>query len=271
MRRPGTRFNNTILSCIILVTLPPAMWSCASVAHHGNNATPQRPTFSSDTSTTSPGTLEIEAGGTLDPGDEFSLPMNFKLGVSESAEVFVGWTPYQWVERQGQDGRGQGDVLLGTRQRLVDESESRPSFAYQLAGKLPTASERDGLGSGELDLFVAGIATKSLENITCTGYYQLGFLGEPDDDGFDLEHGAALSLAAPVIDQWSVFGEVAGTFHHEQSEYPVFTTIGMAYTPVGSVVFDCAAAIGLNSDAPDLQLNLGLTMNMGRIFAPRSP
>ena len=229
--------------------------------------TPQRPTFSSSTTTTAAGTAEIETGLGLDPGDFFDTPTTVKVGVSETSELFIGWSPFQWIEKPGSNGRGVGDLTIGTRQRFMEETESSPAAAFQLSTKLPTADEDEGLGSGEVDFRAAGIVSKQIENVALTGFYQLGFLGEVGDEDIDLEHGLAVAGSIPVADQLSLFGEMTLRITPEADQEELFTIFGAAYEVNESLVLDGALLVGLSPDAPDFQILIGLTHNLGEIFS----
>jgi len=67
------------------------------------DATPQRPTFTSDTSTTAPGTLEMELG-TVISEDTFVIPITFKYtpaatkGVFHKAEFSVSFDTVAGIE-----------------------------------------------------------------------------------------------------------------------------------------------------------------------------
>ena len=230
-------------------------------------ATAQRPTFSSDTATTAVNTFELEAGVAIDPRDQFDSPTTLKYGLSEESELSLSWSPHQWVEAPGSDGRGGGDAVIATRHRFFEEVASGYSAALQLATKLPTGSERDGLSSGELDFFAAGIATAGLDQATVTAFYQLGFLGETAGSDFDIEHGIALGAATPAFDNVSIFGELATVLAHEQDREEVFTTLGLSYALDDSFVLDAAVVVGLSRDAPDFQLVFGITKNFGQVHS----
>jgi len=229
-------------------------------------ATPQRPTFSSDTSTTAPGTIEVEAGLYVDPSDRYAIPVSPKFGVGDRTEFFLGWEPWQRVDRKGGAEDGIGDLFGGVRHRLRDEDELRPSVATQLSGKLPTASESRGLGTGEVDVFLAGILTKNLRLATLTGFYQLGILGDPVGNGLDVEHGLALAGTVPLEQRLSGFVEIAARLVGEQDREEVFGTAGVAYARRPGLVFDAAFSAGLTDDAPDWVLLLGVTTNLGELL-----
>jgi len=232
-------------------------------------ATRQRPVFSSNTNTTASGTTEIETGFLYDVDDAIRLPSTLKVGVTDRTELFLDFIPYQDVDVGFTDSQGFGDLRIGTRQRIWDETEEDPGLAYQLEAKIPTADASDGLGTGETDFFVAAIADTSFNDIAFTSYYQLGFLDDIGDDGVDLEHGLAVAARQAIDYQFTSFGEIALVTAPEQDRDELFTTLGVAYNVDPSFVVDAAIVVGLTSDAPDLQLLFGLTRNFGRITRPR--
>jgi len=252
----------TVLSLLLAV----GPGACSFVDLQDVPATPQRPTLSSDTATTAKGTLEIEAGVAVDPTDAFDSPLQLKVGAAEATELFLAWSPYRWVERSGPDGRGQGNLFIGVRNRFLEETESRPSAAFQLQTKIPTASEREGLGSGALDFLGAGIVTKDLGGFLTTGFYQIGILGEPDGGDTDLEHDVAIASGTPLVNGLGAFAEVAGTFIRERDTSSVFTTLGLAYAIARDVVADAGVVVGLSDDAPDFRVVAGVTINFGHLF-----
>lgn len=253
------------LCCLVLIAAcaaPSASW----VEGQDVTATPQRPTFAKNTSTTVQGTVEAEFGLLRDPGDLFDTPTTFKYGLSERGELFIGLSPFRVVELPGDDGEGFGDILLGWRQRFLENSDDGTSLAWQAALKLPTADEDEGLGSGELDGFIAGILTVSQDTWSTTGFAQFGLLGELDGSGVD--HQEALS---GVFDyglkntNTGLLAELAAVFTPERDLEEVFTILGVNWSPLPGVVLDTGVLLGLSSDAPDFQYFIGFTRNLGRI------
>jgi Putative MetA-pathway of phenol degradation len=252
MARPALLAGVALLTC-----------SCFSFKVEPQAATPQRPTVSSDTSTTAPGTFELEAGGLIDPHDGWDSPLTLKWGMSGDAELFAGWSPYQEEQLPGPDASGVGDTLVGLRYRFLEEAGSRPAAALQLATKLPTGDEHDGLSTGEVDFLAAGILSKQVGQVGTTLFYQLGVLGEPDGTGTDIEHSIALAGSFPLAEGWALLGELAAVEVPEQDLNAVFTTAGFAYTVSKDLVLDVAVVVGLNDDAPDFQVVFGFTKNLG--------
>jgi len=226
--------------------------------------TPQRPTFSQNTSTTSAGTLELEAGVAVDPGDTFDSPVTLKYGVGEDTELFASMAPYVWEDFDGPNGEGVGDLYLGVRQRFIDVGADEPTFAYQLKTKIPTAPENQGIGSGQMDFFAAGIMDYPIEEFWLTTFYQLGIVGEPaGDDDPDIEHGIAFATNASIDESLGAYGEIAGVFTPERDDEQIFTTVGLTHPFGEGTVVDAGVLVGLSRDAPDFQIILGITTNFG--------
>ena len=237
--------------------------SCTTVPEGAAPATPQRPTVSSDTNTTGEGTFELEAGVEVDPGDAFASPTTFKYGADERTEVYLGLSPYNVVDRSpASDGKGFGDTVLGVRHR-VWEGEGATSAAFQVNVKLPTASESEGLGSGEVDAGAAGILTQGIgERGAATLFYELGSIGRPSGGDRDLAHTLALAGGLSLGERAGLFAELSSLSRPGDTD-PLAVILGATYAPNPSLVFDTGLRLGLNSDAPDAVLVIGLTTNLG--------
>jgi len=231
----------------------------------GAPATPQRPTFSTNTKTTAEGTLEIEGGLLLDWKDRFDTPVTFKYGATPTTEFFVDWSPYVKYKTMGVDGSSIGDTRIGVRQRLQTFDDGKVSSAFLLATKLPTSDEKEIGTSGEIDFFAAGIVDVDMPGVSWTGFGQLGFLGEVDGQDVDLQWLFAGVGEIPIEDKLTAFGEAAVFYTHERDEESLFLTLGSAYAHTPSMIFDVAAQIGIGSDTPDFAVLIGFTRNLGRI------
>jgi len=228
-------------------------------------ATPQRPTFSSNTETTAEGTLEFQGGLLLDWKDRFATPTELKYGATPSTELFVGWAPYVNYDTMGIDGSSVGDTLVGMRQRLQDATEDQPAAALQLATLLPTADESEIGTSGETDFFVAGILDVEMPGVSWTGFGQLGLLGEPDGDDVDVQWLVSSTATSPIYPELDAFGEAAVLYTPERDEESLYMTFGTYYWHKPSQVFDASVQIGVGSNTPDFAVLVGFTQNLGRI------
>ncbi len=259
--------RQTLAGCLLGVLLATACQTRPGILVP---AAPQRPTFSSDPKTTVEGSAELEAGVAFDPGDRFSAPALIKWGVSPTAELFAGFSPYERVIQDGDDPDGIGDLLIGTKHQLLAETESQPAVAVLVQTKLPTA--RSGqLGTGEIDFAAAATASKTFDDFTGVAYYQLGVLGQPGAADTEIEHGLAAALSVPLWDpRWTGFGETALRIRPETDMEMAVLTGGLNYAIDEGMIFDAALAVGLDDDSPDLVLLFGVTYNFGR-WTPVTP
>ncbi len=233
----------------------------------GKPATPQRPTVSNDTSTTAEGTLELEAGAAIDPGDAGDLPFMLKYGLDHRTDLALGFSPLRWVDRPGDNEYGVGDLVIGARHRFHEETESEPAIAALVAAKVPTADDDKGLGTGEFDFGAAAIFSKTAGRMSYVAQAGLDFVGDPRG-GTDLGQTFALVASTPVADRWTGFAELAGIFVPSQDISIGLLTVGAAWAPEPDLVFDAAVVAGLSSDAPDFLFLIGLTRNFGRASSP---
>lgn len=225
--------------------------------------TPQRPTVSFDTSTTAEGTVELEAGVTLDPGDAVDTPSTVKVGTGPGTELFVGWSPWQQLSRAGDDAEGSGDVVLGARHRVWDGDDQTPSAALVLSGKLPTAGTAGGRGSGEVDLRIGAVLHQSFGPVSANAFYQYGALGSATGAGTVSEHTATLTAGLGLTDTVSTFVELAGIAVPSQGTESLFAISGVAWAASPACILDAGVVAGISDDAPDAQVFLGGTWNFG--------
>ena len=225
--------------------------------------TPQRPTFASYTTTAAPATMEQETGFSVEPGDRFTTPTTLRYGSGPATEIFLSVSPFNYVSNPTDPSEiGFGDLDIGVRHRLCDESPATPAWALEASIKLPTAGDTEGLGTGELDARFAAIQSRVYGESTVTGYYELGLLGN-SGSGIDVGFAGSIVGDLPLDDDVTGFLELAGILVAEQDRTEIFTTIGVAYRPSPSVVVDGAVTLGVD-DAPDLGILFGITQNIGR-------
>ncbi len=250
-----------------LVLLPSA--SCTSIMKNEYAATRQRPLVSRDTHTTAFGTFEVEAGASWDHNDRVDTPIVVKYGASPNTELTVQGSPYlMLMDATGHEENGVGDVRLGIRHRLWEESEGVPAIGVLAEVKLPVADEDQGLGTGFVDAAFGGMVSHQIQDLETTGFYRLDVLNDPAEDA-NVAHTLALAADAPLLDTaFGVFGEVSATFFSETDQEVGQLLLGGSYSPYPAVVFDLAGSVGLTSDSPDFVLLGGLTTNLGLWHPP---
>jgi hypothetical protein len=90
-------------------------------------------------------------------GEEaFELPVSYSYGISNKLDVFAELTPLsQTYNFKGSKVTGFGDIITGVRYQF--QNSKYFSHAVQIALKIPTANEKNELGTGLVDLYF-GIA-----------------------------------------------------------------------------------------------------------------
>ena len=66
-----------------------------------------------------------------------------------------------------------------------------------------------------------------------------------------------------LISRFGAFGEIAGVVVPETNSESYFSTVGITYNPRASLVFDLGLLTGWNDEAPDTQIYIGFTHNLG--------
>lgn len=227
------------------------------------NATPQRPSISTSTTTTYPGWLELEAGVSLDE-HLFDSPLVLKIGATRSFELFAGLSPLINVSN-GNSETGVGDVVLGGRLRFNDGAETTPSFAGQFSIKLPTADEDKGLGSGEVDYNFLFILTHSVGEFALDVNTGLTFAGI-SNGRTDEQVLGILTLSRAMHSNFSGFGEIFVNHSFEIDTTVVVGAFGGSYTVNPRLILDAAVNFNI-SDAPfDLRILGGVTTTFAKVW-----
>lgn len=238
---------------------------CSTVPDTEAPAAPQLAFFSRSSRTTAEETLELEAKARFAPGERLETPVRVKYGIDAETETFVELSPLNYLQVKGSDDViGIGDLYLGLRHRFL-ERESGTSAGLEVAAKLPTGETEEGLGSGELDTFGALVLTQRVsEETELSAYYRLAVLGPRSGSGLDASHLIAFQGNHWFSEKAGLFAELANTFGADAPE-PAYVDFGLARRMSDETILELALAFGLNDDAEDIVLLLGVTNNFGRL------
>ncbi len=251
-------------ACLPLLVLPLALLGAGCTVDAGSQASPvvQRHKFSNSTQTVPAETVQVEGGLEVNPGDGFDVQAGVRWGASPSTEFVLTADPYRKLDDT--DGSGVGDVRLGVRHRLWDETQDQPAVAVEFSGKIPVADADEGLGSGEPDLFLALAADRNYREAFFTAYTQLGFLGDPGSDGSDVALLAAVAAQRPLMQRVQAFGEVAGLYSPDADLSALYLTAGGLVALAPAFTLDAGLSVGIGDDAESLLLRVGVTRSIGR-------
>lgn len=157
------------------------------------------PLLIGDAPTADRGQIELYAGAAWQKSGagELALPgVELVIGVSGWQELTVE-APLLLVEGQ----RGLGDLVLGTKVRLVEEAAGRPGLAASLEWKLANGDRAAGLGSGAMEAELRLRVQKTWDRVTLIGNAGYTLVGEPEEAGVRLprRNTGLLGLGAEVV------------------------------------------------------------------------
>lgn len=235
-------------------------------------ATPQRPTFTTDTSTATPGTLELEMGAQTGQG-VWSAPLNWKFtpdvkgGFFHRGEFRVSFDSLVRVDNGRRVDYGFGDrIVIGWRKPIYQNTERGISFAVAprvSAMRHPNQGARFGFTTvmvkswGRTGWTVNGTGSGATKASPATG--NPGGLFEFDSD-------LARQIGADGV--WSRVGVFVGV-HAEKGRRQnsaVALGQGITFRARNQIVLDFAVRqVGLADGRRDLLVLFGMTANFGRV------
>jgi hypothetical protein len=253
-------------------------------------AAQQRPLVTEDPETIGAGRVLVEFGVDYAKdqhfpvsgltGDLWTVPnIGFSFGISSIAEIQIDGSPYQRLDitrreeaplshrvtATGNSTDGVTNLVIGTKLRLVSETDRRPSIGIRLATALPNSSSESGLEPDVLNFYasvLAGKTTKSTRYVINAG---LGIFGDPtvgDRQTDLLIYG--LSIAQAIRNGFELVAEGNGRLRlnaddpDPNGENRLVFRGGARYT-FGPGRIDAAAIIGATNADPDIGFTIGYT------------
>ncbi|MGE5609399.1 MAG: transporter [Bacillota bacterium] len=238
---------------------------CALLAGRAEAA---RPLITDDAEPVAYKHFQIQAGVDYRSGNEvqdFTTPVIFSYGVVPRLEIGVG-SGAIWEHRDeeldvAEDVGGALDTVLAAKWKVLDQEKFLADQTLELSIKLPTASESNGLGTGQTDEDVTWVVTRKIaSNLQMDVNVGYTFRGSPDDENLrDLWHyGIAVEylLTKHLQPVAEVFGE---TPVGDSGETVFMVNAGIRWLVAEGLVLDGAVGTGIRGEAPDVFATVGLT------------
>lgn len=158
-----------------------------------------------------------------------------------------------------------GDLVIGTKIRLVAEGVGHPAVSVRFATKLPNASNESGLGLDTTDFFASVLVAKTVQSIRVVANGGFAILPDPvvgHRQNDVITYG--LSLARAVTNESEIVSEINGRVStRNDGPFPGTETRGLAaiggrYTK-GAVRFDGRVFVGLKDVDPRIGFGVGFT------------
>jgi hypothetical protein len=259
----------------------------------------QRPLVTEDPEVIGAGRILLEGGVTHGRdvflpasglhGDVTTIPeLGVSIGLGSIVEAQIDgpvWQRMHVTDREpgplsnlldfsGDDTGSTGDVVVGTKVRLLGETGGRPAIGLRMATKLPNASNESGLGLDTIDFYSALLLGKTVRSVRIVGNFGLGILSDPtngtrQNDVFTY----GLSLARALTNQFEVVAEVNGRMNARSDNTPPGTEsrslvrAGARFTHA-TVRLDGALLLGLTSRDPSWGFTIGATYVFNAITVP---
>lgn len=246
----------------------------AAQAQEARDFCPDRPGLGTPACTIDEGRFAVELGildWTLDRSRESrsdeiaAADLLVRYGLTDSLEAQVGWTAFAHArERDRLSGAverdsGTGDLLVAFRQNLRNPDGSGLSVAVMPYATVPIGSFPAGAGDWGAGLIVP------LSYELPKGF-QLGFTAtvdaavDEDRDGRHLAYGGIAGLDVPLADALGATFELAATRDRDPAgtSTQLLGGVSAGWAATDDLQIDAGTNIGLDDDAPDLELYFGV-------------
>ncbi len=250
----------------------------------------QRPLVTEDPETIGAGFVLIEAGFDYGRDEQFTVSgltgtllrvpvVGLSIGVSSIAEIQLDGLSYSRLavtdrvaaplsgvlSFAGDTTTSIEDFVIGTKVRLISETDRRPAFSFRFATRLPMASNESGLGLDTTDFLATILMGKTTESVRIVGNVGVGILGDPtrgDRQNDVLLYG--VSIARAVAEGFELVGEINGRGSTRRGVAPPGTEsrsvmgLGARYTR-GTVRLDVGVSAGITTRDRSFGITAGFT------------
>lgn len=161
--------------------------------------------------------------------------------------------------------RGSGDINLVGKLLVMNENRWIPTGVIKGVVKTDSGNMNSGLGSGYFDYTIAGVLTKSFENLMLHLTFGWTLIGHGKDDELRNIYLYGAGVDYSLIEKLHLVAEITGNRHPDRSvsEEQVQSALGMIYVLNKSLSFDTAFRAGLSRVSPLWSTTLGLTLSYG--------
>jgi len=233
---------------------------------------PSRPTVAEPADIQKAGVLQLEFG--LDAGfdaaefrNQQTTPLRLRFAAtSRLLLAFLIEAVKSQVDPTGKRMTGVGDAEPGLQFVALKQADNRPSIAFAYFTKLPSASEKKGLGSGRTDHRGTLLISKRLHGVNLDFNAEYLNVGRKDSDRRADGGLFAIALSHRFGSHFGVAGELAG----QSLEY----TMPRGLYPFGAVTyrvnrrlrFDAELRFGVGGEAPRMSVVAGVVIGVADLY-----
>jgi hypothetical protein len=190
----------------------------------------------------------------------YDYSINPVFGITPRSE-FGATFGYQWLNGNENDADGISDLILETKWRLIGTATNLFKLSVRFDLKLPTASERLGLGTGKPDADALLIATRNWGNTYLD--WNIGYTAVDaahsnfGDDRWFLGQ----AVRQQLNDHWTLLGDAYTTFSQGKAGAPANFNFegGVQFNLRENIVLSAIVGSAVGRGSPDLTGYFGLT------------
>lgn len=191
---------------------------------------------------------------------------NVRIGLTDSLEARVGWTPYGHVRmRDRTTGEIQrqsrtGDVTVGLKQNLLRPDGDGLSIALLPYATLPVGRQPVGAGDWAGGLLVP-ISYEISKGIKLELTPEADAAVDQDGNGRHLQYGSAIGIGDDLTDSLTLTAELQALRNRDPSGHDTqeLAGVSLAWTPQKQTQLDVGSNVGLNRASPDVELYVGVS------------
>jgi hypothetical protein len=281
MNSPARYFRMLIT---VLVSFS-AVWVCAQQPANPSESSclskvivsvPSRPTVSNATDTTQCGAVELEYGWErqwVSTGThQTDVSGGLRLGLTPSLDFHWASADFLSMVNPNAVHSGFGDSWLGLKYRFSRQNKHVPSFGVFYQAKVPSADDKNGMGTGQVDHAISFLASKDIGRVHLDFNVIEVLAGRPIISGFDHNTGSALSCWVPVSKKLTLVVEGHGSNELNQAT-PGFASAltGMTYKVNRRLFLDGGIDSGVTPSAPGERVFVGITYAVANLYRTLSP
>ena len=185
-----------------------------------------------------------------------------KVGLTNRIDLELQFTGYNWIDGtsggQTFHADGVGDLLLRTKINLFG-NEGGPAAALIPYVKFPTAHQP--IGNNTVDGgIILPISYPLPGDFTLLVEPEVDVIRNATNGGHHFNFAQLLNIAHPIGTQVTVYGEIYSSLGTDKFTPPIYTAdAAIAWVVKDNLQLDAGVNVGLNRNAPNLQLYTGLS------------
>ena len=274
--KPGRTLVASILVLLGLVQssqIAVAQWIGKQTGCYADSmaANPNRPTVANPADISQYGVLELEYGfDRVWPTagvHQNSAGGLLKFGLL--CDVELRWNTTSFLSQTDASGTHSsfGDNWLGPQLRFYKQTKRIPTLALSYAVKIPSASVREGLGSGRYDHSFTLLVSKDIHQFHFDFNATEFLIGRQGASGFDTNQQLNLAFSHALRGKLQFTGEFYGDTRLNASTSGYASSLwALTYTIVPRLVIDGGFEAGLTAGGPHRHAFVGATYSIANLY-----